>query len=115
MSESIGKALERCLRVNFVDFAGSGGAVRVETVAQDDWASVTFSGARHRVRITLDGQGATGAAADFLAVMSDVELPTPGHIVADLSLRADARSDSGDHAWLELDILTVEDEDASRS
>jgi hypothetical protein len=115
MKGAIAKALVRCMSVNFVNLSTRSIAVRVEHLGATDWASVTFSGAQHRVRVTFDGAGAAGAAADFLGVMGDVELPLSGHIVADLSLRAEARTDSGDHAWLELDILTVEDQEVLAS
>lgn len=105
----LGRALERLVSATFGTFRDTGGRVRAEALGQNDWASVTFSGAQHRLLIILDGPGAAGAAADFLAVMTEVELPITGHIVADVALLADARSDSGDHAWLELEVLTIED------
>jgi hypothetical protein len=106
MSGHVGKALARLLGVYFVYFRGS---VTAEPLGRSDWASVTFTGAQHRLRLTLDGPGAAGAAADFLASMGNLDLPIPGHITADIALLADGRSDAGDHAWLELEILTIEE------
>ena len=83
--------------------------MRVESLAEEDWASVTFSGARHLLRATLEGPGAVGAAADFLDRLTDMELPIPGHIVADIALLSETRSDGGDYAALELEALTIED------
>jgi hypothetical protein len=106
VSRDIGQALARALSVNFMKFDG---AAKVETMSSIGWASVTFTGARHRLRIELEGPGAAEAAADLLAEMDELEVPLPGHIVADLALLADGRSDDGKRAWLEIEALTIED------
>ena len=103
---TLGEKLARMVSVRFVGFAGEISAIALEQV---DWASVTFTGARHRLRVTLDGQGAVGSAADFLDKLPDLDLPLPGHIVADIALVAEERGDSGRHAVLELEALTIED------
>lgn len=100
------RALATLLGVNFVNF---GGRAQVEHVSQELWASVTFCGGRHNLRITLEGPGAVGAAADFLATMPELDLPVPGHVIADLALLAEARSDDGRYACLDLEALTIED------
>lgn len=106
MSRPVGAALAHALGADFVDFNG---AVTAVALASTAWASVTFTGARHRLRLTLEGEGAVGAAADFLATIHDLELAVPGHIVADLALLAEERRDGGRHACLELEALTIED------
>lgn len=100
------RALAHAIGDKFDKFAGT---VHVDPLDRTDWASVTFTGARHRLRVRLEGEGAVGAAADFLAVMSDLDLPIPGHIVADLALLAEERRDGGGYAALELEALTIED------
>ena len=107
MSADAGQALARVVRgmiVNFMNFVGS---VSVETLEKTDWASVTFTGARHRLRAVLEGPGAVGAAADFLQEMPELDLPIPGHIVADIALVSEERRKG--YACLELEALTVED------
>jgi len=106
MSRGLGDRLARVVSANIGTF---GGATRVESIEQTDWASVTFTGARHHLRVTLDGEGAVGVAADFLDKLPDLELPLPGHIVADIALVAEERSDNGCYATLELEALTIED------
>lgn len=106
MTGPTGAALARVLTVNLMTFAGN---LRVEPLAETEWASVTFTGARHRLRVTLDGEGAVGAAADFLGRMPDLDLPIPGHIVADMALIAEERRDSGCYACLEIEALTIRD------
>lgn len=106
MSGDPGKALARLLCATFATF---GGDVRIEQLGRNDWASVTFSGTQHRLRVVLDGAGAAGAGADFLQQMGEIDLPIPGHIIADVGLLAEGRNDAGDHAELELEILTIEE------
>lgn len=106
MSRSLGERLARVVSANIGTI---GGETRVEPLEQTDWASVTFTGARHRLRVALDGEGAVGAAADFLDKLPDLDLPIPGHIVADIALVAEERGDNGRYAVLELEALTIED------
>ena len=106
MSCDAGKALQRLVSATFGTFRGG---VEVSHLMETAWASVTFAGARHRLRIALDGDGAAGAAADFRQAMPELDLPIPGHIVADLALAAEHRSEDGRHACLEVEALTVED------
>ena len=68
-----------------------------------------FAGARHQLRVALEGAGAVGAAADFLHALPQLELAIPGYIVADIALVAEERGDGGDYASLELEALTIED------
>jgi hypothetical protein len=106
MIRSLGERLARVVAANIGTFRGS---IRLEPIDQTDWASVTFSGARHRLGVILDGEGAVGAAADFLGRLPDLDLPLPGHIVADIALVAEERRDNGRYAALELEALTIED------
>ncbi len=106
MSRSCGRALAALIRGSFAAFDG---IATVEVLAERDWASVTFCGARHRLQAVLEGPGAVGAAADFLDCIGEMEFALPGHIVADIALIAEARRDGGGYAWLELEALTIED------
>ncbi|HEY0115517.1 MAG TPA: hypothetical protein VGB54_07330 [Allosphingosinicella sp.] len=106
MSDQVGRSLAALIAGTFINFTG---AVRVEPLASTDWASVTFSGARHRLRVVLDGPGAVGAAADFLKEMPELDLPIPRHIVADLVLVGEERREGGAYACLDLEALTIEE------
>jgi hypothetical protein len=108
MSREVGRALTAGLREKIVSL-GFSGHVDATVLAQTDWASVTFAGARHRVGLTICGAGAVGTAADFLQALPELELAIPGQIVADIALVSEERSDRGDHAVLELEALTIED------
>lgn len=101
-----GAALARLMGVNIMNFAG---IIQVKSLSETAWASVTFAGARHRLLVSLDGSGATEAAADFLSDLPDLEWPLAGQIVADVAVIAEQRHHCGRHAELELEVLTIED------
>ncbi len=109
MSHDIGRILAASICENIVNFMNFTGRVDALPLARSEWASVTFAGARHRLRVTLQGAGAVGAAADFLQALPELEFDLPGHIVADVALVAEERWDGGAHAMLELEALTIED------
>jgi hypothetical protein len=104
LSDDAATGFLNALCVHFVHFAG---AFRVEQLVSTPWASVTFSGARHRVTFTLEGAGAGGAADAFLAGMHEAEFDLPEHILADIALAGEDRA--GDRVRLTLEALTVED------
>ncbi|MFN3387455.1 MAG: hypothetical protein ACK40O_00875 [Allosphingosinicella sp.] len=104
-SAAAGKALRRLLAAQFPRFRG---LVDVELVESSDWNSVTFTGARHHLRVLLEGEGAGAAASAFLEELIELELPITGHLVAEIGLRVDERRDGGAWARVELDALTVE-------
>jgi hypothetical protein len=106
MSGDPGGALVRALSEAFPSFAGK---VMAEQLCERPWASITFAGARHRLRLMFSGPGAVGVAADFLAAMPHLEFVIPGHLVADVALLTEERCDSGAFAALELEALTIED------
>lgn len=108
MSDRTAAAIACAVRAEIVNFVNFTGLVTAEPVGRIDWASVTFSGARHLLRVTLEGPGAVGAAADFLERMSDLDFAIEGGIVADLALVAEERRDGGGFARLYLTALTIE-------
>lgn len=99
---SAADALVRAIRVNFVKL---GVAAEVEEIASRPWASATFSGARHRLRLRLAGEAAEAVADAFLDGLADREFELAGHILADIGLVEEAR---GDGVHLTLEALTVE-------
>lgn len=96
----------RAALVNVVNFVG---AMTVETVASELWASDIFSGARHQLRVRLHGHGAVGATASLLERLDEVELALPGRFLADLALLSYARSDDGNVAILVLEALIIDE------
>ena len=103
-SPPAGEELKRALRVIFVMF---GAAVAVETLASRPWASITFSGERHRIALCLPGPGAAAAAEIFLEGLAERDFALRGHILADIALAE--RSDEDGQVRLILEALTVEE------
>ena len=50
------------------------------------WASVTFSGTRHRLRLAFDGPSAIEAGESFIALLPEHEFAIPGQLVADAAV-----------------------------
>jgi len=68
------------------------------------WASVTFSGARHR--LTLDAGAAPGLDA-WLSALPEREIPLRGHLVADVAVASTEQREDG--ARVVIEVLTVEE------
>jgi hypothetical protein len=107
MIADAGRELERALRADLAGFAGS---VGVDIVSRP-WASITFSGASHRLVLRLAGPGARAAAKGFLCALGDRDFALRGHVLADIAATDFMRDDGDDHVRLTLEALTVEEED----
>lgn len=99
-----GDELKRALRVNFVKI---GAAVAIESLVSRPWASITFSGERHRLALYLPGPGAAAAADAFLDGLGERDFALRGHILADIVLAE--RCEEEDQVRLVLEALTVEE------
>jgi hypothetical protein len=97
-----GAELKRALRVHFVHL---GAAVAIESLASRTWASVTFSGERHRLALCLPGPGAAAAADAFLEDLAERDFALSGHILADIVLVE--RFEEEEQVRLVLEALTV--------
>lgn len=93
MSRPVGDRLVRAVRAALAGFDGP-----IEATSRP-WASITFTGARHR--LILAG-GTIDEAA--LGALPEHEFTLAGHIVADVAI-IDERARGG---ALELEILTIE-------
>lgn len=102
MSPDAGETLARAIRAGLAGFAG---ALDLERSSRR-WASITFSGERHRLCLHLGGAGAAAAADAFLEGLSEREFDLRGHILADIALVGDDRDGGG--VRLVLEALTVE-------
>lgn len=85
------------------------GQITVDQLVSRSWASTTFSGARHELRLSLAGAGAAAAADRFIAGLPEAEFDLRGHIVADMVLVSVERQPAGEQVLLSLEALTVVD------
>lgn len=76
----------------------------VEELSCRNWASVTFTGTRHKLTLRV----AAEAAGPFLDGIEEAEFRLPGHIVADIALVSCTPEAGG--MRIALEALTVEDD-----
>jgi len=98
-----GAELERAICASFGRLPAT---LEIEERSSRPWASITFAGARHRLRLGLRGPRAAASADAFLASLSEREFDLRGHFMADIALIEDIRGDGS--VRLTLEALTVE-------
>jgi hypothetical protein len=86
----------------------------IEELHEEPWASLTFTGTRHRVELRLDGrEQALAEAVEALSTWSEEADPLPGrHFLAEVQVTETAREvgEGGRMALsLRLDALTIEE------
>lgn len=86
----------------------------IEELCEEPWASLTFTGTRHRVELRLNGaEQALADAVEALANWSEEADPLPGgHFLAEVQVTETAREvgEGGRMALsLRLDALTIEE------
>ena len=64
----------------------AGGHAELISHAETPWASATFSGSRHRVCLSFNGNDAVAAAEHFIEAIPDHEFTLPGQLVADAAV-----------------------------
>lgn len=85
-----------------IEAAGPGVVVTRRTASR--WASVTFTGARHRLDCAAP---ASSALEQWLADLPEAAFSIPGHLVADLEIVAVTATP--ERVEMQIDVLTVEE------
>ncbi len=98
------RIVSRTIWMKFDKFPGM---VGVEHLSRRDWASATFVGERHRLRISLAGPAADAAADGFIARLDDHEFDLDAQFVADIAIVADRRD--GEVVELLVEILLLDE------
>ncbi|MXO90729.1 hypothetical protein GRI41_07845 [Altererythrobacter aquaemixtae] len=62
------------------------GLATIEQHDEKAWASITFSGARHSLRLTFSGAEAVEAGESFVSILPEHEFTIPGQLVADATI-----------------------------
>ena len=73
----------------------------IGSIRSDAWASATFTGVRHELRLRLSGRGVEA----MIAGIGEREFDLPGHILIDMGATEISRDHGG--RWLALEALTV--------
>ena len=74
------------LREAILALAGGHGAVIDHS--EKAWASITFAGSRHALRLRFEGADAVDAGEELVATLPDHEFGIPGQLVADAEVVA---------------------------
>lgn len=86
-----------------------GGAAQLEEHRGSAWASATFTGMRHIMRISLHGPEDIKTGDWLAAILPDHEFTIAGHLVADIAVTEGHRRSEGTPAMtLTIEALTVE-------
>ena len=85
------------------DASRAGCAVSMSSAQATRWASATFIGAQHRLTLSATDDA---ALERWLGEIVDTDLPTRGHLIADIAVVAVVRSEGC--AEITLEALTVE-------
>ncbi|MGQ0661283.1 hypothetical protein [Sphingosinicella sp.] len=81
--------------------AAEGVTATIENIRSHPWASATFSGTRHELRLRLSDSSGCALLAD----LAEREFDLPGHILIDIAAADMARD--GDDMLLTVEALTV--------
>ena len=84
--------------------AAAGVVLDIAAMDESPWASLTFTGTRHRLTCTAE---ASDAAAAWLAAIATVALPMRGHVAGEPHL-VDCATDHG-RLTATLELVTIED------
>lgn len=74
------------------------------------WASITFSGKRHTLRLLFDGVAAAEAGEGMIAALPDHEFTIPGQLVADATvIEADHRLLPDERLEVLVEVLMLDE------
>ena len=72
-----------------------------------EWQSLTFVGERHQFHFRIAGPAAAEAVRNLTYGLPDAEFAIHGHIVADIALVGEPRSNRDGSVNIELESLTI--------
>lgn len=85
------------------------GRAALEEHRGTSWASATFTGMRHVMRVSLTGEDGVRTGQWLASILPDHEFRIAGHLVADIAVSAVHRRAEGTPAMtLTIEALTVE-------
>lgn len=74
------------LRDTLLSIAGGHGEIQHH--AEKAWASITFAGTRHTIRLVFEGEDAVAGGENLVAQLPDFEFTIPRQLVADAAITA---------------------------
>lgn len=95
------------LKTDLLDLAQ--GTAEILSHSEKSWASITFSGSRHRLTLQFTGEEAVAAAENFIAFLPEHEFVIPRHLVAHADVTEVTHTLSPAQITLNCEILLLED------
>ena len=83
--------------------------ILLSSIHSTDWQSLTFIGERHEIQMRIPGAGSAAIAERLCTGLDDAEFDIPGHIVAEIALRAGPTREADGAVLLDIEALTIED------
>lgn len=78
--------------------------------AEKAWASITFAGTRHTLRLVFDGEDAVASGEELVAALPDHEFALPGQLVADATITGvESTQKPSPRMLVECELLLLED------
>jgi hypothetical protein len=87
----------------------AGGQARVIRHSESSWASITFAGTRHRIKLAFEGAEAIEAGECFIAYLPEHEFGIPGQLVADAAVVAIDHTQSPPVLVVTSELLLLEE------
>lgn len=79
-------------------------------VRSTDWQSLTFTGERHRITLSVVGADSERIAERLCAGLGDAEFTIPGLLVADIAIAGNSRRPTDGAVELVVDALTISED-----
>lgn len=96
------------LREAVLALAGGHGDVLLHS--ETAWASITFAGTRHRLRIAFEGPEAVASGEELVAALPEHEFAIPRHLVADATVcGVESTPVPGPRMVVDCELLLLED------
>ncbi|WP_284125977.1 hypothetical protein [Parerythrobacter aestuarii] len=96
------------MRTALLALSGNQGEVRHHS--ETAWASITFAGTRHRLRLEFEGVEAVAAGEELVAALPDHEFTIPRQLVADATVTGvESALEPAPRMLVECELLLLED------
>ena len=87
----------------------SGGRARITRHIETNWASITFTGARHSFDLVFEGEAAVEVGEDFIEALPEHDFTIPARLVADAEITKVDHRAAPPLMKISCDLLLIEE------